>query len=381
MPIDPSTAFVSYSREDLEFVLRLTRDLKAKGAKVWMDRVDIRAGQIWEQAIEDAVGECRQMLVVLSPAAVQSKRVMVEISTAFDENKEIIPVLFQECRIPRTLRLFQHADFRTSYDEGLEALLVSLAGEHETAAAVAVPAPEPPISENERRLRELERRAEGGDAAAMCLLGKVYEHGQYFDGEVFLNAPSDRARAMTWYRKAADTGDPTGLFNLGWHTKWDRELSDNDRRLREWERRAESGDTVSMCLLGKVYENGQFFDGEGLLNAPSDPWGLRERRALAMTWYRKAADAGDPTGMFNLACLYNVSADVNARPAEKEIAAEWYRKAAEAGFDGAIFSLARMYGFGEGVPLNLEEARKWYSKSNATGPCGLKRHSNAWTRN
>ena len=36
LPIDPSTAFVSYSREDLEFILRLTKDLKARGAKVWM---------------------------------------------------------------------------------------------------------------------------------------------------------------------------------------------------------------------------------------------------------------------------------------------------------------------------------------------------------
>ena len=69
LPIDPSTAFVSYSREDLEFVLRLAKDLKAKGAKVWMDKLDIRPGQRWEAEIEAAVDGCSRMLVILSPAS------------------------------------------------------------------------------------------------------------------------------------------------------------------------------------------------------------------------------------------------------------------------------------------------------------------------
>lgn len=72
MPIDPSTAFFSYSREDMEFAVRLAKDLKAKGAKVWMDKIDIRPGQRWEAEIETAVDSCSRMLVVLSPAAITS---------------------------------------------------------------------------------------------------------------------------------------------------------------------------------------------------------------------------------------------------------------------------------------------------------------------
>jgi hypothetical protein len=48
LAIDPSPAFVSYSRQDQECVLRLAKDLKTKGAKVWMDTLDIRPGQRWE---------------------------------------------------------------------------------------------------------------------------------------------------------------------------------------------------------------------------------------------------------------------------------------------------------------------------------------------
>ena len=65
MAIDPSTAFVSYSREDWEFVLRLAKDLKTKGAKVWMDKLDIRAGQRWEPEVETALNGCSRMLVII----------------------------------------------------------------------------------------------------------------------------------------------------------------------------------------------------------------------------------------------------------------------------------------------------------------------------
>ena len=41
MAVEGLAAFVSYSRDDSEFVLRLAGDLKAAGAKVWLDRLDI----------------------------------------------------------------------------------------------------------------------------------------------------------------------------------------------------------------------------------------------------------------------------------------------------------------------------------------------------
>ena len=95
LPIDPSTAFVSYSREDMEFAVRLAKDLKAKGARVWMDKIDIRPGQRWEAEIETAVDGCSRMLVILSPAAIASPNVLAEASLALDEGKSVIPVLYR----------------------------------------------------------------------------------------------------------------------------------------------------------------------------------------------------------------------------------------------------------------------------------------------
>ena len=63
-------AFFSYSREDSEFVLRVAGDLKAAGANVWLDQIDILPGQRWDDAIARALADCPRILVVLSPASV-----------------------------------------------------------------------------------------------------------------------------------------------------------------------------------------------------------------------------------------------------------------------------------------------------------------------
>ncbi len=138
--IDPSTAFVSYSREDWVFVLRLAKDLKAKGAKVWMDKLDIRPGQTWADEIQVAVNSCSRMLVVLSPASVASRNVQAEVGYAISEGDEIIPIFYRQCTIPFRLLPFQYADFRTDYLSGLEELLSSLSAKDTRTGAITLTA-------------------------------------------------------------------------------------------------------------------------------------------------------------------------------------------------------------------------------------------------
>jgi hypothetical protein len=84
-------AFFSYSREDSHFALRLAGDLKEAGARVWLDQLDIAPGQRWDRAVEDALANCGSMLVILSPASVDSTNVMDEVSFALEEKKTVIP--------------------------------------------------------------------------------------------------------------------------------------------------------------------------------------------------------------------------------------------------------------------------------------------------
>ena len=126
MSIHASTAFVSYSRKDSEFTVRLVEDLKAAGAEVWLDQLDIEPGQEWDVAIENALKQSRRMLLVLSPSSVMSRNVLNEINFALEEEKIIIPVLHRDCTIPMQLRRIQYVDFRTGYGTGVKALIRNL---------------------------------------------------------------------------------------------------------------------------------------------------------------------------------------------------------------------------------------------------------------
>ena len=126
MPDPTPTTFFSYSRADSEFVLRLATDLRAAGAKVWLDQLDIDAGQLWDSAVEEALRASPRQVVVLSPEAVNSQNVMDEVSYALEEHKQVIPVFYRNCQMPFRLRRVQYIDFRTDYDHGLRDLLRAL---------------------------------------------------------------------------------------------------------------------------------------------------------------------------------------------------------------------------------------------------------------
>ena len=123
VPGETQTAFISYSREDSEFALRLAGDLKAAGAAVWLDQLDIAPGQRWARAVQDALNDCPRMLVILSPSSADSTNVDDEVSFALEEHKTVIPVLYRDCKIPFRLRPFQFVDFRGDYESGLNGLL------------------------------------------------------------------------------------------------------------------------------------------------------------------------------------------------------------------------------------------------------------------
>lgn len=136
---DAPVAFFSYSREDSEFALRLASDLRAAGSSVWIDQLDIGPGQLWDRAVQTALERCPSVLIILSPASVNSDNVMDEVSFALDQKKELIPVLYRDCDIPFRVRRFQHLDFRSNYEPMLQELkkCLHIAGKSAAASAMA----------------------------------------------------------------------------------------------------------------------------------------------------------------------------------------------------------------------------------------------------
>jgi len=142
MPAEVPKIFFSYARADAEFVLRLAKDLRSAGTNLWVDQLDIRPGDRWDSAVEQALNACPCLLVILSPASVSSQNVMDEVSAALEANKRIVPVRYRDSEIPFRLKRVQYIDFRVDYDSGLSQLL--------NALNVVQPAPAPQQRETQR---------------------------------------------------------------------------------------------------------------------------------------------------------------------------------------------------------------------------------------
>jgi hypothetical protein len=121
------TTFISYARPDAAFALRLATDLRAAEIDVWLDQLDIHAGETWDVAVEQALKRCDTLLVILSPRAVASRAVMDEVSYALEENKRTVPVVLEQCQVPFRIRRLQQTDFTADYDVGLRRLLAAFA--------------------------------------------------------------------------------------------------------------------------------------------------------------------------------------------------------------------------------------------------------------
>ena len=119
------------------------------------------------------------------------------------------------------------------------------------------------------------------------------------------------------YRRAAELGDPKGMYKLGFcYDFGNGRLTRDKAKAVEWSQKAaEAGDADAMCALGRCYR-----DGEG---------GLTKDESKAVEWYQKAAEAGDAYAMFYLGICYSYGEGGLIRDEAK--AMEWKRKSREAG--------------------------------------------------
>jgi len=113
--------FLSYSRINKDFAVKLAKELKSEGFDIWFDQFDIPPGARWDAEIEKALEESEIFMVILTPASAKSENVLDEIGYAIDSGKRILPVLLETSTLPLRLRRFQYVDFTSkSFNEGIE---------------------------------------------------------------------------------------------------------------------------------------------------------------------------------------------------------------------------------------------------------------------
>lgn len=124
--------FISYSHQDGAFVDQLALGLVRGRANVWLDRWELRVGDSLLDRIQEAIGSAEALVVVLTPASVQSSWCRRELNAGLMRELEearvvVLPVLVEDCEIPVFLREKFYADFRGEFAVGLEQVLQALA--------------------------------------------------------------------------------------------------------------------------------------------------------------------------------------------------------------------------------------------------------------
>ena len=93
-----SEVFISHASADDVFVAELRRRLEAQGVPVWVDSRALRGGDGLAPEIEKAITEAAHVVVVISPATVNSEWVSREVEKALEVQRSrpgyrVIPVL------------------------------------------------------------------------------------------------------------------------------------------------------------------------------------------------------------------------------------------------------------------------------------------------
>ena len=123
--------FLSYSRADAKMVDRIAEDLTRNGVDLWMDRLNLVAGQEWLPQIHRAISIADFMVVFLSESGLRSEAVVYEYEKAFERQGKaggtrLIPVLLEKIELPDRLSRIQYIDFTGSYFQGFQQLLRAL---------------------------------------------------------------------------------------------------------------------------------------------------------------------------------------------------------------------------------------------------------------
>lgn len=118
--------FISYSRNDTEYVSSLVIALRKQGFEVWFDK-NIRTGTDWDDTIEEELKKADALVLILSKTSVASDNVKDEISFAMGLDKPVSPIKIEKCDVPMRLARKQFIDFESlGHEVGFERLVKDL---------------------------------------------------------------------------------------------------------------------------------------------------------------------------------------------------------------------------------------------------------------
>lgn len=108
--------FISHSSEDATVAAEVCALLEGRGMGCWITPRDVTGGEVWDEAILDAIEGSRVFLLILSHKANESPFVKNEVNRAFSQKKPIVTFRLENIMPGRSLELYlarhQWTDFQ-----------------------------------------------------------------------------------------------------------------------------------------------------------------------------------------------------------------------------------------------------------------------------
>lgn len=124
--------FICHNREDKPVAERICEELVKAGHETFYDKWDIRPGDSFIEKISEGIAGSSYLLILLSKHSVNSSWVKKELEIALAKQIKtnhlmVIPCLLEDCDIPVFLESISYADFRNSFEDGINELLPAIA--------------------------------------------------------------------------------------------------------------------------------------------------------------------------------------------------------------------------------------------------------------
>lgn len=203
-----------------------------------------------------------------------------------------------------------------------KALATFAAGEHEKAVELAKPL------------------ADKGDSLALYILGFAHETGQ--------GAEASTAKAVEFYRKGAERSHPDSIYRLSFilMSSGEKDRVEEGRRLLE--KQAVIDPAIAGRILGEAFLTGR------LTGEPAPE--------TAVSWWKKAVDAGDVPSIFLLARFYDGQFG-HPTFSDPVLAFDHFRKAAEKGDAPAMVAVGSRLLNGVSVKRDEVKGTEWLKKA------------------
>ncbi|KAK4775503.1 hypothetical protein SAY87_023464 [Trapa incisa] len=191
----------------------------------------------------------------------------------------------------------------------------------------------------------LEYQAQKGNALAMYKVGLFYYFG-------LRGLRCDHGKALSWFFKAVDKGEPRSMELLGEIYARGAGVERNYTKAFEW---------LKLASKQQLYSA---YNGMGYLYIKG--YGVEKKNfTKAKEYFEKAADNDEPGGHYNLGVMYLKGIGVKR---DVKLARKYFILAANSGQPKALYQLAKMFHRGVGLKKNFPMATAFYKLVAERGP-------------